>query len=96
MSTILAIYTVVYQTIFRWHIYSAIFVPKITGIGQPLLKLSLVVGWCPFLRHSVIRTKATPIPPCVEVWQTSNLRRLRLGEEKKEPQGNNLIVCPIP
>ena len=27
------------------------------------------------------RTKATP---CVEVWQTSNLRRLRLGEEKKE------------
>jgi len=28
-----------------------------------------------------IRTKATP---CVEVWQTSNLRPLRLGEEKKE------------
>jgi len=28
-----------------------------------------------------IRTKATP---CVEVWQTSTLRRLRLGEEKKE------------
>jgi len=27
---------------------------------------------------SEIRTKATP---CVEVWQTSNLRRLRLGEE---------------
>jgi len=21
--------------------------------------------------------------PCVEVWQTSNLQRLRLGEEKK-------------
>jgi len=21
--------------------------------------------------------------PCVEVWQTSNLRRLRLGEEKR-------------
>jgi len=26
---------------------------KITGIGQQLLKLSLVVGWYPFLRHSV-------------------------------------------
>jgi len=44
---------VVYQTTFWWHIYSAIFVPKITGIGQLLLKLSLVVGWYPFLRHSV-------------------------------------------
>jgi len=30
-----------------------------------------------------IRTKVTP---CVEVWQTSNLRRLRLGEEKKEEE----------
>jgi len=30
--------------------------------------------------HLKIRTKATP---CVEVWQTSNLRRLRLGEEKR-------------
>jgi len=30
---------------------------KITGIGQLLLKLSLVVGWYPFLRHSVyVRT----------------------------------------
>jgi len=29
----------------------------------------------------LICTKATP---CVEVWQTSNLRRLRLGEEKKK------------
>jgi len=28
-----------------------------------------------------IRTKATP---CVEVWQTSNLRRLRSGEEKRK------------
>jgi len=33
-----------------------------------------------FRRASEIRTKATP---CVEVWQTSNLRRLRLGEEKR-------------
>jgi len=35
----------------------------------------------------------------VEVWQTSNLRRLRLGEEKrrrKKPQDENIIVCPIP
>jgi len=30
---------------------------------------------------SEIRTKVTP---CVEVWQTSNLRRLRLGARKKE------------
>jgi len=30
---------------------------------------------------SEIRTKVTP---CVEVRQTSNLRRLRLGEEKNE------------
>jgi len=34
-----------------------------------------------FRPASEIRTKATP---CVEVWQTSNLRWLRLGEEKKE------------
>jgi len=32
-----------------------------------------------FRPASEIRTKATP---CVEVWQTSSLRRLRLGEEK--------------
>jgi len=30
-----------------------------------------------------MRTKATP---CVEVWQTSNLRRLRLGEEKEKEE----------
>jgi len=30
-----------------------------------------------------IRTTATP---CVQVWQTSNLRRLRLGEEKKKKE----------
>jgi len=34
-----------------------------------------------FRPASEIRTKATS---CVEEWQTSNLRRLRLGEEKKE------------
>jgi len=34
-----------------------------------------------FRPASEIHTKATP---CVEVWQTSNLRRLRLGEEKKK------------
>jgi len=39
----------------------------------------------------------------MEVWQTSNLRWLRLGEEKrkkdrkkKKPQGKNIMVCPIP
>jgi len=51
-----------------------------------------------FRPASEIRTKATPY---VQVWQTSNLRRLRLGEEKKEerkkkPQGKNIMVCPIP
>jgi len=34
-----------------------------------------------FRPASEIRTKATP---CVEVWQASNLQRLRLGEEKKK------------
>jgi len=33
-----------------------------------------------FRPASEIHTKATP---CVEVWQTPNLRRLRLDEEKK-------------
>jgi len=49
--------------------------------------------------HS-IRTKATP---CVEVWQTSNMRQLRLGEEKKKKkerwnkrQDENIMVYPIP
>jgi len=51
-----------------------------------------------FRPASEIRTKATP---CVEVWQTSNLQRLRLGEEKKkkkkeETTGQNMMVCPIP
>jgi len=32
---------------------------------------------------SEIRTKATP---SVEVWQTSNLGRLRLGEEKRKKE----------
>jgi len=36
-----------------------------------------------FRSASEIRTKTTP---CVEVWQTSNLRRLRLGEEKKKEE----------
>jgi len=35
------------------------------------------------LKAPEIRTKATP---CVEVWQTSNLRRLRLGEERKKEE----------
>jgi len=51
-----------------------------------------------FRPASEIRTKATP---CVEVWQTSNQRRLRLGEEKKAEerknklQHENIMVCPI-
>jgi len=46
---------VVQYTIFRWYIYSAVFAPKITGIGQLQLKLSLVDGWYAFLRHSVFK-----------------------------------------
>jgi len=34
-----------------------------------------------FRPASQIRTKATP---CVEVWQTSNLRRLRLDDKKRK------------
>jgi len=52
-----------------------------------------------FRSASEIHTKATRPTPCVEVWQTSNLQRLRLGEEKrrqKKPQGKNIMVCPIP
>jgi len=36
-----------------------------------------------FRPASQIRTKATP---CMEVWQTSNLRPLRLGEEKEKEE----------
>jgi len=36
-----------------------------------------------FRPASEIRTKATP---CVEVRQTSNLRRMTLGEEKKKKE----------
>jgi len=36
-----------------------------------------------FRPASEIRTKATP---CMEVWQTSNLRRLRLGKEIKKEE----------
>jgi len=39
-----------------------------------------------FRPASEIHTKATP---CVEVWQTSNLGRVRLGEEKKEERSNH-------
>jgi len=44
-----------------------------------------------FRPASYFYTKATP---CVQVWQTSNLQRLRLGEEKKKkkkPQGKNIL-----
>jgi len=38
--------------------------------------------------------------PYADVWQTSNLGRLRLGEEKrkiegKKSQGKNIMACPI-
>jgi len=42
-----------------------------------------------FRPASEIRTKATP---GVEVWQTSNLRRLRLGEGKKERRKKEVMA----
>jgi len=40
---------------------------------------------------------------CGSIWQTSNLRRLRLGqakrrkkEEERRNQDENIMVCPIP
>ena len=49
-----------------------------------------------FTPASSIHTKATP---CVKVWYTSNLRRLRLGEEKKielecGPMPNLMVALP--
>jgi len=41
------------ETTIRWHIHTLIFMPKIIGIEQLLLKLSLVVGCYTFLRYSV-------------------------------------------
>jgi len=43
---------------------------KNTGIGQLLLKLSLVVGWYPFLRHSVQTSlcQCTAVPPASSCW----------------------------
>jgi len=45
---------VVHYTTFRSHIHSVIFVPNVTRIRQLFLKLSLVVGWYSFFRHSVV------------------------------------------
>jgi len=39
-----------------------------------------------FRPASQIHTKATP---CVEVWQTSYLQRLRLGEEERKKERRN-------
>jgi len=39
------------------------FVPKITEIGHLLLKLSLVVGWYPFLRRSVLIVSSGMVIP---------------------------------
>ena len=37
------------------------------------------------------------VTPCVEVWQTSNLRRLRLGEENKIKKEEEELECePMP
>jgi len=42
-----------------------------------------------FRPATYIRTKATP---CVEVRRTSNLRRLRLGEEKKKKKKKKIEI----
>jgi len=36
-----------------------------------------------------------PLHACVEVWQTSNLRRLRLGEEKKKKEQTTEFVVDL-
>jgi len=46
-----------------------------------------------FRPSSEVRTKATPY---VEVWQTSNLRRLRLGEEKKKNKRQDENIYGLP
>jgi len=45
-----------------------------------------------FRPASEIRTKTTP---CVEVWQTSNLRQLRLGEEKMKKKEEEETTAKI-
>jgi len=54
----------------RWYIKPVIFVPKITGIGQVLLKLSLVVGWYPFLRQCSIYTVSQRNVPHLACYNT--------------------------
>ena len=59
-------------TVPRWR-FLAIFAPCISSEPRA----------AHFRRASEIRTRATP---CVDVWQTSNLRQLRLGEEKRKKE----------
>jgi len=47
--------------------------------------------WSALLHRATI-TRTTP---CAEVWWTSNLRRLRLGEEKKKKE-EELECGPMP
>ena len=66
----------------------------------------LAIFWVLHLQRATYSTFQTCIlnshqGHSVEVWQTSNLRPLRLGEEKKidrrqKPQHENIIACPIP
>ena len=42
--------------------------------------------------HPKFALKATS---CVEVWQTSNLRRLRLGEEKKIDRNHSMKIYMV-
>jgi len=46
-----------------------------------------------FKPASLIRTKATQ---CAEVRQACNLRRLRLGEEKRKIEGTTVKCGPMP
>jgi len=60
---------------------SCMMVPRWRLFGNFCVLISSEPRAARFRRASQIRTKATPR---VEVWQTSNLRPLRLGDEKKE------------
>ena len=43
-------------------------------------------AYCIFSEPRAARFRPASSTPCVAVWQTSNLRRLRLGEEKKKTE----------
>jgi len=69
------------------------------SIRQTIVTTPLAIVWLVShvsREHLILYLWATP---CMEVWQTSNVRRLRLGEERKKDRTNGrmkiYMVCPI-